>query len=114
MMSLLSFFSSVFLFFFGRYHFLNHNQSSLPQEALAIVRYLDLDLWHTGTQYGHLVSEHDEEIKEWVRSFFHLRNEALQALRFSGREGGSVVDLDGVWPYYQGLLQKYLPMHLDW
>jgi hypothetical protein len=49
------------------HYFLQHNRTALPLEAQAIVRYLELDLWHSGTQYDHLTNARDDEMREWVQ-----------------------------------------------
>lgn len=93
------------------YHFLKHNHTTLPHEALAIVRYLELDLWHSGYQYGDLANEKDEANRALVADFFKLRGEAFAALQTGTFKR---IDLEAVWPSYQTLVDKYLPPTLEW
>lgn len=51
------------------YHMLKHNKSTLPKEALAMIRFHSFYPWHTGGDYQHLTNEKDEEMKEWVLKF---------------------------------------------
>jgi hypothetical protein len=48
------------------YHWLVHNRSSVPQEGLAIVRYLPLHGGYGHNDYPQFCSEEDEDNKAWV------------------------------------------------
>ena len=51
------------------YHVLKHNKSTLPDQALKIIRYHSFYPWHSAGDYEHLCTPEDEEIKEWVLLF---------------------------------------------
>lgn len=51
------------------YRVLKHNKSTLPSQALNIVRYHSFYPWHTGGDYGHFETDGDENIKKWVNIF---------------------------------------------
>lgn len=51
------------------YRVLKHNKSTLPEQALYMIRYHSFYPWHSGGDYGHLTVEKDEEIKNWVLLF---------------------------------------------
>ncbi|KAI9804714.1 MAG: hypothetical protein M1825_001082 [Sarcosagium campestre] len=45
------------------------SQSSLPEEALAMIRYHSFYPWHTGGAYMHFMDEHDEQMLAAVKAF---------------------------------------------
>lgn len=51
------------------YHVLKHNKSTLPSNALNIIRYHSFYPWHTSNNYEYLTKPGDEEIKKWVNIF---------------------------------------------
>lgn len=51
------------------YQVLKHNKSTLPEQALNIIRFHSFYPWHNGGDYEHLCSPKDEEIKKWVLTF---------------------------------------------
>lgn len=88
------------------YQMLLHNkQVSLPEEALYIIRYHSCYPWHSCGEYQHFMVEKDNEILEWVREFnkYDLYTKA-----------DSRPDVELLWPYYQGLIDKYMPGKLSW
>ncbi|KAF4635459.1 hypothetical protein G7Y89_g2630 [Cudoniella acicularis] len=50
------------------YHIVKH-QSTLPQEALAMIRYHSFYPWHTGGAYTEFMDEHDHVMLAAVRAF---------------------------------------------
>jgi len=60
---------------------------------------------HKEGEYKELLAEGDEELMVWVREFnkFDLYTKA---------DKRPVVE--ELWPYYQGLIDKFLPGKLDW
>lgn len=46
-----------------------HNKTTLPQEALYMIRYHSFYPWHTGGDYTHLTTEKDEKMKPLVKLF---------------------------------------------
>ncbi|KAK7447432.1 hypothetical protein VKT23_014142 [Stygiomarasmius scandens] len=86
------------------YHVLK-DQSSLPAEGLAMIRYHSFYPWHREGAYRHLMNEHDEQILNAVQAFnpYDL---------YSKSDG--LCDVEKLKPYYQGLIKKFFPDELDW
>lgn len=51
------------------YQVLKHNKSTLPKQALQMIRYHSFYPWHTAGDYKHFETESDEEMKQWVNLF---------------------------------------------
>lgn len=87
------------------YRVLKHNKSTLPEQALYMIRYHSFYPWHSGGDYGHLTLEKDEKIKNSVLLFnrYDLYTKST-----------TKPDIDALWPYYQGLIDKYCPGKLEW
>lgn len=51
------------------YQVLKHNKSTLPQQALNIIRFHSFYPWHSAGDYEHLMKPEDEETKQWVLTF---------------------------------------------
>jgi len=83
----------------------HHPECTLPAEALAIVRYHSFYPWHKNGGDMHLTNEHDERMLEWVKVFneFDL---------YSKKDESQ--DVEGLMPYYKGLIDKYIPGELQW
>ncbi|KAF5343443.1 hypothetical protein D9758_011836 [Tetrapyrgos nigripes] len=86
------------------YHVLK-DQSSLPAEGLAMIRYHSFYPWHREGAYRHLMNEKDEEILDAVQAFnpYDL---------YSKSDG--TCNVEKLKPYYQGLIKKFFPNELDW
>lgn len=83
-----------------------HNQTLLPTEALAMIRYHSFYPYHSHVAYEYLLSPHDRQMKPWILLFneFDLYSKDMPP-----------VDVDAVKPYYQSLIKKYFPMNkLKW
>ncbi|XP_038056133.1 inositol oxygenase-like [Patiria miniata] len=87
------------------YRVLIENDCKLPEEGLYMIRYHSFYPWHTGGDYMHLCNNKDMEMLKWVREFnqFDL---------YSKSDG--LPDLDALRPYYQALIDKYIPGTLKW
>lgn len=87
------------------YWVLKHNNSALPEEALAMVRYHSFYPWHSSNNYSHLENQHDRDMKKWVQLFntYDLYTKSSK-----------VPDIEKLWPYYESLIEKYLPGILEW
>lgn len=87
------------------YRVLKHNKTTLPEEALHMIRYHSFYPWHSGGDYQHLTTEEDEETKKWVLCFnkydLYTKSEVMP-------------DIEALWPYYEGLIDKYMPGVLEW
>jgi inositol oxygenase len=87
------------------YQVLRHNNTTLPDEALYMIRYHSFYPWHTGGSYRHLTNEHDENMLPWVQEFnkFDLYSKC-----------DLTPDCDALKAYYQTLIDKYCPGLLSW
>ncbi|TFY81901.1 hypothetical protein EWM64_g2104 [Hericium alpestre] len=86
------------------YHVLK-DQSSLPEEALAMIRYHSFYPWHREGAYAYLTNEKDQKYLEAVRVFnpYDLYSKSDER-----------VDPAALRPYYEGLIAKFFPPELDW
>ncbi|ESK91979.1 myo-inositol oxygenase [Moniliophthora roreri MCA 2997] len=86
------------------YHVLK-DQSSLPLEALAMIRYHSFYPWHREGAYRHLMNEKDKEILAAVQAFnpYDLYSKSDEPC-----------DPAKLRPYYEGLIAKFFPPVLDW
>ena len=87
------------------YRMLKHNETNLPEEALYIIRYHSLYAWHDRNEYKYLTNEKDVEMLPWVKQFnkYDLYSKSDKTF-----------NLEELKPYYQGLIDKYLPNKLYW
>lgn len=81
------------------YRMLVANDTSLPKEALDMIRYHSAYPWHDRGAYKHLMGPGDEKRIEWVRLFnkFDLYT----------KDEGHELKVDELWPYYKELCEKY-------
>lgn len=86
------------------YHVLK-DQSSLPAEALAMIRYHSFYPWHREGAYMHLTNEHDALSLAAVKAFnpYDLYSKTDEPC-----------DVEKLRPYYQNLIAQYCPPLLDW
>jgi inositol oxygenase len=82
------------------YQVLVHNKSTLPQEALNIVRYHSFYPWHNKGAYKHLENEHDRKYLDWILEFnkFDLYSKRPE-----------LPAMEELVAYYDGLMNKYFP-----
>ncbi|KAL1500975.1 hypothetical protein ABEB36_006385 [Hypothenemus hampei] len=88
------------------YRVLKHNKTRLPEQALKMIRFHSFYPWHTGDDYGHLMTETDQtETKKWVLTFnqYDLYTKSTE-----------IPDIESLWPYYESLIDKYIPGTLEW
>lgn len=78
----------------------NHPNMKLPEEALYCIRYHSFYPWHMSGDYMYLCNEKDKAMLEWIREFnkFDLYTKSE-----------IVPDIDQLRPYYQSLIDKYIP-----
>ncbi|KAJ8120286.1 hypothetical protein ONZ43_g2969 [Nemania bipapillata] len=76
------------------------DQSTLPPEALAMIRYHSFYPWHKEGAYREFMDEHDEKMLEAVRAFnpYDL---------YSKSDG--LPDIEELKPYYLELIDEYFP-----
>ncbi|RDW73069.1 putative inositol oxygenase [Coleophoma cylindrospora] len=81
------------------YHIVK-DQSTLPQEALAMIRYHSFYPWHTGNAYQEFMDEHDEKMLEAVRAFnpYDLYSKS-----------DDVPSIEELKPYYLELIDEFFP-----
>ncbi|KAH7929955.1 DUF706-domain-containing protein [Leucogyrophana mollusca] len=81
------------------------DQSTLPEEALAMIRYHSFYPWHREGAYMHLCNEKDQKSLEAVRAFnpYDLYS-----------KDDEPCDPEKLRPYYEELIAKFFPPVLDW
>ncbi|PPQ88784.1 hypothetical protein CVT25_010470 [Psilocybe cyanescens] len=81
------------------------DQSTLPAEALAMIRYHSFYPWHREGAYAHLMNEKDLQVLEAVKAFnpYDLYSKSDEPCK-----------VEELRPYYQGLIAKFFPPVLDW
>lgn len=77
----------------------------LPEPALYMIRYHSFYAAHKEGAYGHLMTDHDRAMFEWVRKFnpYDLYS-----------KGEAKPDVAALKPYYQELIAGYFPAELRW
>ncbi|TFK38256.1 inositol oxygenase [Crucibulum laeve] len=81
------------------------DQSTLPEEALAMIRYHSFYPWHREGAYTHLCNEKDAKILAAVKAFnpYDLYSKSDEPC-----------DPVKLRPYYESLIAKFFPPVLDW
>ena len=87
------------------YQMLIHNKTTIPEEGLAMIRYHSCYPLHKEGEYKALLAPGDDDLLHWVRMF----NEYDLYTKADKRP-----DVEALWPYYQGLIDKYIPGTLNW
>jgi len=87
------------------YRMLVHNKSTIPEEGLQMVRLHSCYPLHGSDVYDRFLAAGDGETLDWVKRFnkYDLYTKADKK-----------PDPVELWPYYQGLIDKYCPGKLDW
>ena len=77
----------------------------LPAPALYMIRYHSCYPIHREEEYGYLMNEQDREMFSWVRGFnpYDLYTKSSER-----------VDVAALRPFYEGLIDEYLPGKLAW
>lgn len=77
----------------------------LPEPALYMIRYHSCYPIHREGAYDYLMNDHDREMFEWVRKFnpYDLYSKSHHR-----------PDPEKLRPYYEDLINEYLPGKLDW
>ncbi|KAG9510663.1 Developmentally-regulated GTP-binding protein 1 [Fragariocoptes setiger] len=83
----------------------NHAACKIPEVGLRIIRLHSLYPWHRGGDYNYLCNDDDFEIMPWITEFnkFDLYTKSAP-----------VPDIESLMPYYQSLIDKYIPGKLKW
>ncbi|KAI0063850.1 DUF706-domain-containing protein [Artomyces pyxidatus] len=81
------------------------DQSYLPEEGLAMIRYHSFYPWHREGAYAHLTNEKDQKALAAVQAFnpYDLYSKCNEP-----------VDAAKLRPYYEGLIAKFFPPVLNW
>jgi len=81
------------------------DQSTLPTEALAMIRYHSFYPWHREGAYSYLCNEKDEAALTAARAFnpYDLYS-----------KGDERCDVQTLRPYYEGLIAKFFPSTIEW
>jgi len=82
---------------------LNHMKKTginIPEAGLWAIRFHSCYPWHTGGDYSHLTCPEDKPMLDWVLEFnkYDLYTKSTK-----------IPDVEALKPYYQGLIDKYLP-----
>jgi inositol oxygenase len=83
------------------YRMLKANNTTIPLEGLDMVRYHSAYPMHDKEAYKHQLKPEDEERLEWIRLFNRFD------LYTKDNDKDIQDDIDGLWPYYCGLIEKY-------
>ena len=80
-------------------------QSSLPEDALYMIRYHSFYPWHREGAYEHLTNAEDQRALEAVRAFnpYDLYSKSDEPC-----------DPEKLKPYYQSLITKFFPPEIEW
>lgn len=83
----------------------NHQKCTLPDAGLKMILLHSFYPWHTGGDYMHLCNEDDMKILPMIREFnkFDLYTKS-----------SPIPDIESLMPYYQGLIDKYIPGKIKW
>lgn len=83
----------------------NHDAARLPDEALAMIRFHSFYPLHLGGDYLYLTNEKDRELLKWVKIFnkYDLYSKTDED-----------PNIDELVPYYQSLIDKYVPGAISW
>ena len=90
----------------GHDEYLYHRMKDfLPEPALSMIRFHSFYAWHREGEYDWLCDDHDLEMLPWVQAFnpFDLYTKAPQE-----------PDWRVLRPYYEQLINRYLPPTLSW
>jgi len=87
------------------YQVLKNHGSTIPQMGLNCIRFHSFYPWHTGGDYKHLLKDEDNETMEWVLKFnqHDLYTKSVD-----------LPDPEKLKPYYESLIEKYIPGKVKW
>jgi len=83
----------------------NHGPCTLPEEALYCVRFHSFYPWHSGGDYEWFTDGQDDKMKDWINIFnkFDLYTKSPD-----------LPEVEELKPYYQSLIDKYIPGDVSW
>uniref|UniRef100_H3HC44 Inositol oxygenase n=1 Tax=Phytophthora ramorum TaxID=164328 RepID=H3HC44_PHYRM len=85
---------------------LSLNKTTLPAEALDVVRFWSLKTWYEQDNYDELCAPQDMDTKEWISSISKVACVSEEVIQKT--------NVDDELPYYLQLADKYLPDTLQW
>ncbi|CAH0518490.1 unnamed protein product [Peronospora belbahrii] len=85
---------------------LSLNKTTLPAEALDIVRFWSLKTWYEQDNYEDLCAPQNADTKEWISSLGRVASVSESTVE-------NIV-VDDELEYYLQLAKKYLPETLEW
>ena len=87
------------------FRLLKFNNTTLPEEALYIIRYHSLYAWHNQNEYEELESDNDVYYKKYVKQF--------NLYDLYTKDNDNLIELtDELKDYYTGLIKKYISSDL--
>jgi inositol oxygenase len=77
----------------------------VPEEAAYVIRYHSFYPWHRGGAYTQFMNERDHRLMPWVKRFnpYDLYSKSEERL-----------DAAALRPYYEDLVDEFLPASLQW
>ncbi|KAE8741136.1 hypothetical protein FOCC_FOCC013394 [Frankliniella occidentalis] len=88
------------------YQVLKHNKTTLPDEALYMIRFHSFYPWHSSGDYMHLCNDKDLKMLPWVLEF--------NKYDLYTKTDDDLPDVEALTPYYQKLIDQYIPGVLEW
>ena len=85
------------------YRVLLNNTHTLPKEALYIIRYHSLYLWHTNNEYKQFENELDTKMKPWVQKFNTYDLYTKTNIK---------VSINDLKTYYKKIIDKYFKIDM--
>jgi inositol oxygenase len=85
------------------YQVLKRSGTTLPNIALHVIRFHSFYPWHTKGAYGHLADVQDRQFLPWLQAF--------QKCDLYSKTS-KLLDPTTLKPFYQSLIQKYIPSNL--
>lgn len=88
------------------YQMVKANNCPFPDEGLYMLRYHSAYPWHKEGEYKQFMNDKDREMLPWVQLFndYDLYTKSDDVLPV----------VEELWPYYQTLIDKYMPGELKW
>jgi inositol oxygenase len=87
------------------YRLLKFNNTTLPEEALYMIRYHSLYAWHNENEYTELESEDDRHYKKYVKQF--------SSFDLYTKDNDNIIELtDDLKEFYTELVKKYISKDL--
>jgi len=84
----------------------NHAACRLPEEAFYCIRHHSFYPWHQRGGYMYLMDEQDKQMLPVVQEF--------QKCDLYSKVDANLLSVEKLMPYYQGLIDKYIPGLVSW